>query len=100
GRILPQAGPGGLRARREGIPRLRAEEIPRIRSGQDLAGRRARQDQRPLTPPGARAGARPSFLDRPGGSSGAMRYRAIYGWLERRAENVLALMLAAMFVAF
>lgn len=29
-----------------------------------------------------------------------MRYRAIYGWLERRAENVLALMLAAMFVAF
>ncbi len=29
-----------------------------------------------------------------------MRYRAIYGWLERRAENLLALMLAAMFVAF
>jgi len=29
-----------------------------------------------------------------------MRYRAIHGWLERRAENLLALMLALMFVAF
>lgn len=29
-----------------------------------------------------------------------MGYRAIYGWLERRAENVLAAMLAVMFAAF
>jgi len=29
-----------------------------------------------------------------------MRYRAMHGWLERRAENLLALMLALMFAAF
>ena len=39
---------------------LRPEEVPRIRSGQELAGRHGRQDQRPLTGRRGRSGlARP-----------------------------------------
>ena len=77
-RRLQQAGPRGLRARHQRLPRARAEGLPRLRRGEGLAEGHAREDQR---------------------AEVAMR-AARRAWLRRRAENIAAGLLAVMFVAF
>ena len=53
-RHLQEAGPRGLRAGRQGLPRVRAEDVSRLRPGQELAAGHAREDQRPVVPVHAR----------------------------------------------
>ena len=43
-----KAGPRGLHARRQGLPRVRAEDVSELRPGQELAAGHAREDQRPV----------------------------------------------------
>ena len=83
GRHLPEAGPRGLRARRQGLPRVRPEDVSRAptwpRAGRPACSRRS-------TPCSSRSVG--PFLGKFG------------RWLRRRAEDVLAAMLAVMFLAF
>ena len=104
-RDLQGQGPEDLRAGRRRLPQARAGAVSRLRPRQGLAGRHGRQDQRALRSQGcAGAGCSPARHQR----GRAKRLRQVVtrnskragGWLYRRAENVLAAMLALMFAAF
>ena len=112
GRDLQGQGPEDLRARRRRLPQARPGEVSRLRPRQGLAGRHGREDQRAVSADQvADAGrhcrsapASPS-CDVASDASRTDDHELRTAddsarWLYRRAENVLAAMLAVMFVAF
>ena len=106
GRAVQGQGAEDLRARRRRLPQACAGAVPGVRPRQGLAGRHGRQDQRAL---GRRRGGHrvapqacriPDMAVTGGEACVNPALRDLGRWLYRRAENVLAAMLAAMFAAF
>ena len=100
-RRLQEAGPRGLHAGRQRVPRVRAEGVPRLRPGQELAAGHAREDQRAVVVPAGAARTAPDAAPSgiAGEDPGTPCFDKLAAGCAARGERRRGL-LAVMFVAF